>query len=475
MTTNTMKKTLALGAGLVLTVAACAGAKPATKAEMNEQAENAPPPPRVDGSKPAKIDRKVSKEASADFKSAADFAADKAKDGWTNDECIAVAQKFEGVASEHEKLVEGWFDAGVAYQKCGMTKEAESAYQRALKINPAHAPSLVNLGEIYYRGGNDKVGQQYFEQAIKADGTTAAGYVNLAWIFYDRMRGAGSDAEKAKWEKEALFNLKNALAVDNDNVVARTLMAMVYMEGADKNKNRLDIASMLLDGIIKNKPTLKDNATDDEKKGFERDMVRYEENVRYPLLYNTLGLVYMKRGNVGRALQYFRQAVQLDGNFVEARLNLGFTVLGFRKYDEAGEHFEVVLKIQPKNYDARIGLGVALRGQRKIDEAEGAYKEALQLDGQRGEAYYNLGVLWKDFKTNDPDQKKNREAYKQAKQYFTQYLSKPDAKGDRKKEAEDNIDDCNKAITTLDQVIQQMDSQPPPDPAPAAPAGGGTN
>ncbi len=466
---KTMKNTMRTGlaAACAFALFGCGAAKPTTKGEQAGQAQNAAPPPLIKESGAPKIDRKVSKEATADFKAAVGFYEDKAKDGLTNDECIASAQKFESVGSEHDKLVEAWFNAGVAYQRCGMTKEAEASYQKALKINGAHAPSLNNLGEIYYRGGNDKVGQQYFEQAIKADGTVGAPYANLAWILYDRMRAAPSDAEKAKWEKEALFQLKNALAVDNDNVVARVLMAMVYMEGSDKNKNRLDIAALLLDGVIKNKPTLKDGASDDEKKVFEKEMARYEQNIRYPLLYNALGLLYMKRNAIGKALTYFRKAVELDPNFVEARLNLGFTVLGFRKYEEAGDHFTAVLKLQPKNYDAKIGLGVALRGQRKIDDAETAYTEASGLNKERGDAYYNLGVLWMDFRTNDPDQKKNRAAYRTAKGHFQTYLGKSDAKGDKKKEAQDNIEACDKAVTTLDQVIQQMESQPPPEPTPA--------
>lgn len=478
MTTTTKRQNLALGWALALTALGslslgCAGAKPATKAEMNEQAAEADaPPPIVKPVQEQKIDRTVTKEVTEDFKSAVKFYADAAKDGLTNDECIATAEKFESIAKSYDKMVEAWFNAGQCYHACNMTKEAEGAYKEALKINGSHAPSLVNLGEIYYRGGNEQIAEQYFNKAREADGTNGASYTNLAWIKYDRMRRASADDERKKWEGEALFLLKNALAVDNDNVVGRVLMAMIYMEGAEKNKNRLDIAFMLLDGVIKGKPTLKDNATEAEKARFEKDMARYEENIKYPPLYNALGLYYMRRNNIGRALQYFRQAVTLDPNFVEARMNVGTTVLGFRKYDEAEESFRTVLKLQPKNYDAQIGLGVALRGEKKIDEAEAAYKAAVEMAKDRGEAYFNLGVLYQDFRTNDPDQKKVREAYRTAKNYFQQYLGKRDAEGDRKKTAQDKIEDCEKAIATLDQVIQQMESEPAQPAAKPAPAGG---
>lgn len=424
----------------LLAALGCGGAKPATKREMSAQAAKAPPPPPVSGAaKPVK--RTVTKQATAEFKAAVEFYKQQAEGGWTNEECNAAADKFIEVAEAGDKLVEAWYNAGVAYQKCAMTTEAESMYQKALKINPAHAPSLVNVGEIYYRGGNVKRGQEYFEQALKADGTTVAAYNNLAWIYYEKMKAATSDAERAKWEKEAIFQLRNALAVDNDNVVAYTLLAMVYLEGSERNRNQLDIANMLLDEAKK-------------------------RNESYAPLWNAWGLLQMKKANVGKALQHFRKAVALDEKFVEARMNLASIVLSFRKYDEAEEHFRLVLKLQPKNYEAIIGLGVALRGARKIDEAEAVYKQAMELAPDRPDAYYNLGVLWKDFRTNNEDMKKNREAYVKAREYFEKFLTKADKKDPKRQDAEDNIEDCKKAVAALDQAIQQMENQPPPEPTP---------
>jgi tetratricopeptide (TPR) repeat protein len=451
-----------------LGLAACASAKPATNGEMSELAKGAPPPP--DGAaKP--LERKVTTEASADFKAAVAFYQDKAKKGMTNDDCIAVAEKFDDVGSDHDKLPEAFFNAGAAYQACHMNKEAEAEYQKALKVNPSHAPSLANLGEIYFEGGNESRATDYFNKAQAADGTIGAPYVSLAWISYRKMQAATTPAESKKWEDEAIINLKNALAVDNDSVQARVLMALVFMEGSDKNKNRLDIASLLLDGVAKNKPTLKDKATDEEKAQFERETARWEENQRYPLLYNAKGLLYMKRGNVGEALKQFRRAVELDPKLVEAHMNLGLTVLGFRKYDEAESTFRTVLKLDPRNYDAMNGLGMSLRGGGKIDEAEKAYNDAIALAKDRGAAYFNLGVLYMDFRTNDTNMDKNLGAYQKAKHYFEDFLTKSDVSADRRKEATDNIADCDKGVATI-QKIEAQNAAQPPEPAPAAPAAG---
>ena len=98
------------------------------------------------------------------------------------------------------------------------------------------------------------------------------------------------------------------------------------------------------------------------------------------VVYNTLGLVELKKKNISPAIKKFKKAVGLNATFAEARLNLAALSLNNRDYNTAEENFRAVLKLQPKNYEASIGLGVALRGNKKIDEAETQYNSAQQLD-----------------------------------------------------------------------------------------------
>jgi tetratricopeptide (TPR) repeat protein len=164
----------------------------------------------------------------------------------------------------------------------------------------------------------------------------------------------------------------------------------------------------------------------------------------------------------------------MDPNFVEARLNVAQVVLSFRKYQEAEENFRFVLGrkeiLKSERYDATIGLAVALRGQKKIDEAAKLYEDALTMSPERGDAYYNMGLLWKDFKTNSDDPKTNKNAFIKAKGYFNQFMGKSDADSEKREEAKDNIDSCDKNIAALDQAIEIMRNQPPPAPATPPPA-----
>src|SRR5690606_30857530 len=132
----------------------------------------------------------------------------------------------------------------------------------------------------------------------------------------------------------------------------------------------------------------------------------------------------------------------------------------------AKEHFQRAVELNPKSYDATIGLGIAMRGLNDLDGAEAAYKKAMSIDPQRGDAYFNLGVLYKDFranKQNDPDQIKalrmSVQVYKQAKEFFNQFLNKQGSQAD-KNEAKENIKDCDKVIKQLEQFADMLAKQP---------------
>jgi tetratricopeptide (TPR) repeat protein len=411
----TIAATVALGLG-------CGGSQ--KKAGLG----GAPPPPNVDG--PQKIDRTVSREAKKDFAEAVAYYKKQDEAGWNKDRCRDAAEKFQDVASSHSKLIEARFNAGMAYQKCGMNKAAEEQYRTALKINKAHAPTIANLGKIYWDRGNEGAAKQYWDQANKVDQKLAAPHNNLAWLIIREIRERKGNTDVL--EAKALRHLQSALAVENDNVEAYVLLALLYMEGSEKNRSRLTLAELLLD------------------KAKERDE-------SFPALWNARGLLLMRRENPAEALNMFARAIELDPKFVEARLNAGNIVLDFRKYQEAQSHFEAVLEIEPKSYDAMIGLGMAQRAQKQFDAATASYKKAQGLEPNRAEADFNLGILSMSFISNETeDLRKAQSAYRTALGHFRKVMTKTKVTADLKKESQTNIALCEKAIKSLDEAIRMQ-------------------
>src|SRR3569623_211497 len=452
----------------LLALVACGGG---SKSGGGATGPKPPPPPEIGthtdvaqkGGAQATQKVEVSKDAKADYKAAMDAFMTNEKGGWNESACRGSADKFSAVAREHN-LVEAQFMVGLSLQRCGLDKDAESAYQQAthMKGDPAKiAMAVSGLGEIYYKRGQVDAAKQYWDTALKATGKLVGAHINEATMDLEQMRKIGNakDATWKKLEEDAKFHLSSALGVDTDSVDAYTDFGLVWMEGWQQNKNRLDLAKTLLDEAKK-------------------------RNEKYAPLQNAYGLYWMHKGSLNQALQAFTAAVEADPKYIEARINAGQLTLNFRKYDTAKEMFSKAIELAPKNYDAVIGLGVALRGLNDFDGAEAQYKKAQQIDPLRGDAYFNLGVLYKDFranKVNDPDPIKalrgSQDMYKKARDYFQQVQDKDADPGD-KTEAKNNIGDCDKVIKQLDQAVislqnaPKMPASPPPAPAGATPPAG---
>ena len=413
-------KTAIAAATLAATVA-CGGSP--KKKGTTVGAADAPP-----AGQPRKIEREVTRKAEEDFAKVVEAYQKQEKAGWTRDACESMAAEFEEVAEHHPKLIEARFNAGLSYQNCGITERAEEQYKTALKLNPGHAPSLSNLGQIYFDQENEALAKQYWEKAVSADRKIVAARNNLAWLAIREIRASGGKTLKSQ-EEGVKRHLRSALAVDNDNVEAYVLLALLYMEGSDRNKSRLTLARLLLD------------------KGAEIED-------KFAPLHNARGLLELRNDNVPKALASFRRAVELDPDFVEARMNVGNIVLGFRKYAEAKEQFDAVLALRPKDYDAMIGLGYAQRGLKDLDGAEQSYQAAKKLDSTRPEADFNLGVLYKDFRaTGTEDLREAQKAYRTAAVHFKQASSKADNRS-LQKEASENIKDCEKNVDSLEENIK---------------------
>jgi tetratricopeptide (TPR) repeat protein len=436
-----MQKLNIIKAALAISLAAC-GAKPGTALGPGRP----PPPPSdikpdVQGANAPK--REVSVDEKKDYEAAvASFQQTDKANGWNDSSCRGSADRFAAVVREHPKMVEAQYMVGLSFHKCAMIGEAEKAYRAAVNMKSNHGQSLSNLGELYYRSGKQADARSYWDSAIKANGKLIAARNNVASMELEQMRKlTPHSAEWKRLEEDARFNLSNVLGVDSENVKAYTLYGLVYMEGFQKNKNRLDLAKLLLDEAKK-------------------------RNEKYPHLQNAYGLYYMRRSALSEALQHFQAAVEADPKFVEARMNVGLTTLGFRKYDVAKEQFSKVIELAPKTYDAYIGLGVALRGLKDFEGAEAQYNAAMKLDSRRGESYYNLAVLYKDFRATKQEPEASIPTYQRAKDFFRQFIDKGGNVEDIK-EAKEQVALIDKTVTQTQKFIQAMKNQPPPTPTPA--------
>lgn len=369
----------ALLAASLLTVGACGGGAPKAGGGTTPAAGG-----QVDAVR-SSSGAVVSKEAEANWKEAAAAfdAADKA--GWNSSNCDSVAAVFNDANKKQGgKFAEAVFMVGLVADRCGKSDDALRYYNQALGLDPKLCGARVGVGIDQFKKGSEAGAFASFEQAVRSDPRCTEGYVNLAMMQMAR-NGASSE--------EALNNLRRALAIDAQYLPAFNQMALLFLGRAQDNRKMLDLA-----GVVCRQAQL--------------------INANYAPIYNTWGLINVRKESVFDALRMFEKAMQLDRNHFEAHMNFGQITLSFRGYEDAKTAFSRAVELNGKSYDARVGLGAALRGLNDAEGAKKQYEEAKGIAGGRAEAYFNLGILYQDFMSGSVGD------MKQALTYYDQFVQR---------------------------------------------------
>jgi tetratricopeptide (TPR) repeat protein len=416
--------------------------------------------------------RKISDEERGDFDKAADAYLAARKAGKLKAECDGLANSFRKVADDNPQLLEARHNQAALLFECGKDSEAKRIWEGLAGGNRPFAPALSSLGYLAWRGGDVGEAERYFARSIAVDkqaGSIGA-YLNLAQIMRNKARATGNAGEKATLNDQAIRYLRTVLAVDGNNLQAYAVLCYFYFD-----LGLFDAAKLVGDQAVGRAQEIatgkflgsEEAATDDGKGGGKKgakgkkaaakdddagpktskevapEGTGYTAEMRKQLgmVWNTLGLVDLRRTRISASIASFKRAIEYDPELHEARMNLAALSLKFRDYTTAEQNFRTVLQAQPKNYEATLGLGVALRGGRKVDEAEQMYVAAQKLDGNNPDSYFNLGVLYQEYKGVG-----DKGALQKAQQYYRDYVGK---NGPRRKEAEKRIKDIDEMFAAL--------------------------
>lgn len=104
-----------------------------------------------------------------------------------------------------------------------------------------------------------------------------------------------------------------------------------------------------------------------------------------------LGEIYRTLGKIPEAIAAFREALRLDTELAEIQHNLGTLLQAQGSTAEATACFREAIRIAPQHVGARNNLGIALQMAGKLPEAAGQFIEAVRLQPDYHDAQYNLG------------------------------------------------------------------------------------
>jgi len=222
----------------------------------------------------------------------------------------ALAKGGGGAEDVHNNL-------GLAYDELGKASEAESAFKRAVAINPAYGLAQTNLGIMYVKQGRFEEAAKYFATAISLDPDSNEALNGLAYV-----RFLQGDFEAAAQLNDRALSLRPA---DLSNLELKAQL--------ETRRGHLNIA------------------IESAKRGLALEP-------DHPSLLNTLGAIQMMIGQLDEAKISFEHAIALRPEFVEPIVNLADTLVKLGDLAGAQAKYRAALAINPTNARALSALGV---------------------------------------------------------------------------------------------------------------------
>lgn len=141
----------------------------------------------------------------------------------------AVAE-YRGVQAFNADRAEAWLNLGALEARLGNFAAAESAYQRAIKVQPSFLPPYVNLADVYRAQSRDADGERVLRTALERSPDNADVHQALGLLLVRQRRLADAVTVLAKASELAPGNphyaYVYAIALDSTGQVAKALSVL---------------------------------------------------------------------------------------------------------------------------------------------------------------------------------------------------------------------------------------------------------
>jgi tetratricopeptide (TPR) repeat protein len=211
-------------------------------------------------------------------------------------------------------------------------RDAAEQLQRILAKNPGDVEVRSDLGDVLLFSGDQQGAEAVYTAIIRDAPKSSLGYVKLGELY----------GRQGKFDR-AVPQLEQALRIDPDNAAPYLSLARVHILGKDHRK-----AISAYQQVLARQPGLWMAANDlafllSENASSQKDLDEAlawankarEANPREPTIQDTLGWIYYRKGELGRAYGLFNQVVARAPDNPSVNYHLGMVLYRMGKRERA--------------------------------------------------------------------------------------------------------------------------------------------
>jgi tetratricopeptide (TPR) repeat protein len=256
---------------------------------------------------------------------------------------------------------------GLRLHEQGKDVEAQSFFERAVRLDPRFAPAYVNmaraLGDGLLPGGRDYDGAiELYSKATRYKPMYAAPYYNWGTVLRDK--------DKKDYDR-IIEKFRKAIEVDPKMVIAYRSWGVVLSDKADDSRKKQDY----------------DEAMAKFRRAIEIDPIYASAYDSWGDTLSARAFALGSKADYDEAMAKYQKAIDLNAKDTTAYNNWGFTfqrraeALGSKAdYDEAIAKYQKATDIDPKLAIAYRNWGNVLDKQDKHTEALEKFNRANELD-----------------------------------------------------------------------------------------------
>jgi tetratricopeptide (TPR) repeat protein len=255
-------------------------------------------------------------------------------------------------------------------------RDSITLFSHAVAVTKDNPLARVKLGDAYMAAGKTTEASEQYAQSVTL---SRGGAIPLA--------AAGAALVQQKKYPEAIETLRRAVAFDPNIGAAReNYGAALTSSGRPAEAVAQFVAALRLDNGSRRSEILHGLGNAKRLSGRTDDGIAdINESIELKptaAAWSDLGSAYSSKDDATRADVAFKQAIRLDPNLYDARMNYAALLSRTGQNDEAASQIREAMRLDPKAIEPRVYLAIVYAASGKNAEAAAIASEAQQMDGK---------------------------------------------------------------------------------------------